>query len=185
MLRNVCSDDCGRHRRRFAVAAGLNLVPRRRSLAGTACKKTSYARSVSQRLKQSMSACLMVSAFAAKPMANLRSQIAHWQCTKTQKLPDGRPLLGAQRTGRRLLRTLGHGLPPRIDAKPSSDLARTGPSMRRQGVTDSFFQGGGYRRPPEALSLIPDSRKGGTDSFSSHVSQSFQNPLKRSGAKAV
>jgi hypothetical protein len=46
---------------------------------------------------------------------------------------------------------------------------------------DSFFQGGGYRRPPEAFSLIPDSRKPGTDSFSSHVSQSFQNRLKRSG----
>src|SRR5919198_2926784 len=74
----------------------------------------SYARSVSQRLNQSMSACLMVSGFAAKPMVNLRSQIAHWQCTKTQKLFDGRPLLGAQRTGRRLLRRLGHGLPPTI-----------------------------------------------------------------------
>jgi hypothetical protein len=61
-----------------------------------------------------MSACLMVSGFAAKPMVNLRSQIALWQCTKTQKLLDGRPLLGAQRTGRRLLRRLGHGLPPTI-----------------------------------------------------------------------
>src|SRR5262249_4132657 len=68
----------------------------------------------SQRLKQSMSACLMVSGFAAKPMVNLRSQIAHWQCTKTQKLLDGRALLGAQRTGRRLLRRLGHGLAPTI-----------------------------------------------------------------------
>jgi hypothetical protein len=61
-----------------------------------------------------MSACLMVSAFDAKPMVNLRSQIAHWQCTKRPKLPDGRPLLGAQRTGRRLLRRLGHELPPTI-----------------------------------------------------------------------
>ena len=77
-------------------------------------QKTSYARSVSQRLKQSMSACLMVSGFAAKPMVNLRLQIAHWQCTKTQKLLDRRALLGAQRTGRRLLRRLGHGLPPTI-----------------------------------------------------------------------
>jgi hypothetical protein len=36
-----------------------------------------------------MSACLMVSDFAARPTVNLRSQIAHWQCTKTQKLLDG------------------------------------------------------------------------------------------------
>jgi hypothetical protein len=36
------------------------------------------------------------------------------QCTKTQKLRDGRPLLGAQRTGPRLLRRLGNGLPPTI-----------------------------------------------------------------------
>jgi hypothetical protein len=35
---------------------------------------------------------LMVLGFAAKPMVNW-SQIAHWQCTKTQKLLDGRPLL--------------------------------------------------------------------------------------------
>src|SRR5262249_51726399 len=44
---------------------------------------------------------------AAKPMVNLRSQIAHWHLTKTQKLRDGRPLLGPQRKGRRLLRRLG------------------------------------------------------------------------------
>src|SRR5262245_32614543 len=58
-----------------------------------------------------MSACSMASGFVAKLMANSRSRIAHWQCTKTQKVRDGRPLLGAQRTGRRLLRRLGHGLP--------------------------------------------------------------------------
>jgi hypothetical protein len=58
-----------------------------------------------------MSAYLMGSGFAAKPMVNLRSQIAYWQLTKTQKLRDGRPLLGPQRKGRRLLRRLGHGLP--------------------------------------------------------------------------
>jgi hypothetical protein len=63
---------------------------------------------------------------------------------------------------------------PRIDNKPSSDFALTGPSGSLQCLMDSFFQGGGSRRPPEAFSLIPDSRKGGTDSFSSHVSQSFQ-----------
>src|SRR5262245_24169351 len=61
-----------------------------------------------------MSACSMVSGFVAKLMANSRSRIAHWQCTKTQKVRDGRPLLGAQRTRRRLLRRLGHGLPPTI-----------------------------------------------------------------------
>jgi hypothetical protein len=55
-----------------------------------------------------------VSGFVAKLMANSRSRITHWQCTKTQKLRDGRPLLGAQRTGRRLLRRLGHGLPATI-----------------------------------------------------------------------
>ena len=55
-----------------------------------------------------------VSGFVAKLMANSRSRIAHWQCTKTQKLRAGRALLGAQRTGRRLLRRPGHGLPATI-----------------------------------------------------------------------
>src|SRR6266511_5898018 len=31
---------------------------------------------------------------------------------------------------------------PRIDAKPSSDLAHTGPSRSRQGVTDSLLESG-------------------------------------------
>jgi hypothetical protein len=39
-----------------------------------------------------------------------------------------------------------------------------------------FFQGG-YRRPPEAVSLIPDSRKGGTGHR--------QKSLNRSGASSV
>ena len=55
---------------------------------------------------------------------------------------------------------------PRIDAKPSSDLAHTGPSRSRQGVTDSFFETRGYRGAARPLSLIPDSRKPGTDPFS-------------------
>jgi hypothetical protein len=55
---------------------------------------------------------------------------------------------------------------PRIDAKPSSDLAHTGPSRSRQGVTDSFFETRGYGERPGPLSLIPDSRKGGTNPFS-------------------
>jgi hypothetical protein len=43
--------------------------------------------------------------------------------------------------GRRVL-LRSQNLPlSRIDAKPSSDLAHTGPSTSRQGVTDSFFQG--------------------------------------------
>jgi hypothetical protein len=49
---------------------------------------------------------------------------------------------------------------------------------------DSFFHGGGYRRPPEAFFLVLSHVKGATGSFGS-VSQSFQNPLNRSGAKAV
>jgi hypothetical protein len=93
---------------------GAGTIAKAIFVKGIAWQKTSYARSVSQRLKQSTSACLMVSGSAAKPMVNLRSQIARWQCTRTQKLRDGRPLLGAQRTGRRLLRKLGHGLPPTI-----------------------------------------------------------------------
>ena len=74
---------------------------------------------------------------------------------------------------------------PRIDAKPSSDFALTGPSGSLQCLMDSFFQGGGSQRPPEAFSLIPDSRKPGTDSLAAMSPQSFQNPLNRSGAKAV
>jgi hypothetical protein len=31
---------------------------------------------------------------------------------------------------------------PRIDAKPSSDLALSGPSRRRQGLTNSFSRAG-------------------------------------------
>jgi hypothetical protein len=51
---------------------------------------------------------------------------------------------------------------------------------------DSFSSAEAIGRPPEAFFLVLESRKGGADSFSSHVvSQSFQNPLKRSGAKAV
>jgi hypothetical protein len=49
------------------------------------------------------SACLMVLGFVAKLTVNLRSQMAHWQCTKTQKLRAGRALLGAQRTGRNVV----------------------------------------------------------------------------------
>src|SRR6266567_6852141 len=113
---------------------------------GIAWQKTSYARSVSQRPRQSMSACSMVSGFVAKLMANSRSRIAHWQCTKTQKLRDGRALLGAQRTGRRLLRRLGHELPPTIldegrlptttrrrRALSQSD-GRAGPAFTRRAV---------------------------------------------------
>ena len=36
------------------------------------------------------------------------------------------------------------------------------PSRSRRASWIRFFQGGGYRRPPEAVSLVPDSRKGGT-----------------------
>src|SRR5262249_2307554 len=61
-----------------------------------------------------MSARSMELGFVAKLMANSRSRIAHWQCTKTQRVRDGRPLLGTRRTERRLLRRLGHGLPPTI-----------------------------------------------------------------------
>src|SRR4030095_12042765 len=100
-----------------------------------AWQKTSYVRSVSQRPKQSMSACLMVSGFAAKPMVNLRSQIAHWQCEKTQKLRDGRPLLGPQRTGRRLLRRLGHALPPTI----LDESHARGPPGAAPSAPDDFF----------------------------------------------
>jgi hypothetical protein len=47
---------------------------------------------------------------------------------------------------------------PRIDAKPSSDFALTGPSGSLQCLMDSFFQGAGYRTPPEAFSRIPAAR---------------------------
>ena len=39
----------------------------------------------------------------------------------------------------------------RIDAKPSGDLAHTGPSRSRQSLSDLFFEGRGYRGPPEAF----------------------------------
>src|SRR5262245_18482271 len=42
---------------------------------------------------------------------------------------------------------------PWIDSEPFGNDAHTGPSKSRQGLTDSLFQGGGYRRPPEAVSL--------------------------------
>jgi hypothetical protein len=64
----------------------------------------------------------------------------------------------------------------RIDAKPSGDLAHTGPSRSRQSLTDSLFQGGGYRRPPEAFSCIPESRKAGTESFLNHRRHSPLHP---------
>ena len=51
------------------------------------------------------------------------------------------------------------------------------PSRSRQGLMDSFFPGRGLRRPPEAVSLIPDSRKGGTGHR--------QKSLNRSGASSV
>jgi hypothetical protein len=35
----------------------------------------------------------------------------------------------------------------RIDAKPSGDLAHTGPSKSRRSLWDSLFQCQGYRRP--------------------------------------
>jgi hypothetical protein len=49
---------------------------------------------------------------------------------------------------------------PRIDAKPSSDLAHTGPSRSRQGLTDSFFLGRGLSEGGQAVSARPESRKG-------------------------
>jgi hypothetical protein len=42
--------------------------------------------------------------------------------------------------------------------------------------TDSLFQGGGYRRPPEAFSCIPESRKAGTESFLNHRRHSPLHP---------
>jgi len=51
------------------------------------------------------------------------------------------------------------------------------PSRSRRASWIRFFQGGGYRRPPEAVSLVPDSRKGGTG----HRRKS----LNRSGASSV
>ena len=36
---------------------------------------------------------------------------------------------------------------PRIDGKPSGDLAHTGPSRSRQSLTDSLFQCQGYGGP--------------------------------------
>src|SRR5215469_4413423 len=62
-------------------------------------------------------------------------------------------MLGA--TKGRMIRCTVPGLAP----KSSGDLAHTGPSRSRQRLMDSFFQRGGYRRPPEAVFLIPDSRK--------------------------
>ena len=50
------------------------------------------------------------------------------------------------------------------------------PSRSRQGLTDSLFQGGGYRRPPEAFSCIPESRKAGTESFLNHRRHSPLHP---------
>jgi hypothetical protein len=38
---------------------------------------------------------------------------------------------------------------PGIDSKPFGDDPYTRPSWSRQGLTDSLFQGGGYRRPPK------------------------------------
>ena len=49
--------------------------------------------------------------------------------------------------------------------KPFGDDPYTRPSRSRQSLTDSLFQGEGYRRPPEAFSCIPESRKAGTESF--------------------
>jgi hypothetical protein len=74
---------------------------------------------------------------------------------------------------------------PRIDAKPAAILRTPGRPGVAEGLTDSFCSAEAIGRPPVAFSLIPDSRKPGTDSFGSNASQSFQNPLKRSGAKAV
>src|SRR5262249_41444502 len=48
---------------------------------------------------------------------------------------------------------------PRIDPELFGNDAHTGPSRSRQRLMDSFFQRGGYRRPPEAVFLIRDSRK--------------------------
>jgi hypothetical protein len=54
---------------------------------------------------------------------------------------------------------------PRIDAKPSSDFALTGPSRSLQCLMDSFFQRRGYRRPAKPLPLALGPRKPGADSF--------------------
>ena len=52
---------------------------------------------------------------------------------------------------------------PGIDSKPFGNDPYTGPPRSRQGLTDSFFECRGYRRPPEAFSCIPESRKAGTN----------------------
>jgi hypothetical protein len=81
-----------------------------------------------------MSACLMGLGFAAKRMVNLRSQIAHWQLTKAQKLRDGRPLLGPQRTGRRVLRRLGS----LVVGRPQDQLPREGKGCRSSQSFEPF-----------------------------------------------
>jgi hypothetical protein len=54
---------------------------------------------------------------------------------------------------------------PGLTPNRAAILHIPGPARSRQGLTDSLFQGGGYRRPPEAFSCIPESRKAGTESF--------------------
>jgi len=63
--------------------------------------------------------------------------------------------------------------------------AHTGPSRSRQCLMDSSSSAEAIGGPPEAVFLIPDSRKPVTGPFCGHVHQSLQKFLKRSGAKAV
>jgi hypothetical protein len=50
-------------------------------------------------------------------------------------------------------------------ADSKKDISAAIRADSRQSLTDSLFQGGGYRRPHEAFSCIPESRKAGTESF--------------------
>jgi hypothetical protein len=43
---------------------------------------------------------------------------------------------------------------PRIDAKPSGDLAHAGPSRSRQNLSDSLFQGGAIGGHPRRFSSL-------------------------------
>ena len=55
-----------------------------------------------------------------------------------------------------------------VDPKPLGDLTHAWPPRSRQGLTDSFFECGGYPRPPEPFSFALGPRQASTDSFLDH-----------------
>src|SRR5215831_8632645 len=55
-----------------------------------------------------------------------------------------------------------------IDAEPVGNDPYARPPTSRQSLTDSFLQRRSYRRSPEAVSLVLESRNGSTDSFNGH-----------------